>query len=322
VPEPGLEAAGKLGSWLEAHGLDEQVHVRGRATVGLSQETWFLDAVGAAGTREIVLRLPTPASGAAAILAQCAALQAVAAHGVLAPELVWSDAGTENPFGRPFLVMERRPGRAPVGWHALDEALRTRLAQEAVDLLARLHAIDVSETPLAGIQPAPTLRLPGLTKLFTRLEPVPPIVTVALRWLARHEPATVVPPVMVHGDFRMGNLLADRDRISGVLDWEMAAPGDRLLDLSWCFIPVFELPGVEEAPLVQRYGERAGIEIDPVAWHWYRVFGYLRLAFYHLAGARAFDRGRSDDLRLAALRLALPVTLDRLSAALVGVSVT
>jgi hypothetical protein len=51
------------------------------------------------------------------------------------------------------------------------------------------------------------------------------------------------------------------------------------------------------------------------------VLGYVRLAYYALAGTRAFDSGRSDDLRLAALRLQLPVHLDRLAATLAGEAV-
>ena len=51
---------------------------------------------------------------------------------------------------------------------------------------------------------------------------------------------------------------------------------------------------------------------------WRRVLGYVRLAYFALSGTRAFDGGRSDDLRLAALRLQLPVALDRLAATLAG----
>jgi hypothetical protein len=48
------------------------------------------------------------------------------------------------------------------------------------------------------------------------------------------------------------------------------------------------------------------------------VLAYARLVYYALAGTRTFDAGRSDDLRIAALRLQLPITLDRLAAALSG----
>jgi aminoglycoside phosphotransferase (APT) family kinase protein len=131
-----------------------------------------------------------------------------------------------------------------------------------------------------------------------------------------------VPPpgevAIVHGDFRMGNLVVDGGRIAGVLDWELAEAGDPLVDLDWCFIPVWDLPGVDEGPLVERYRRASGREVDTARMRWRRVLGYVRLAYFALAGTRAFDGGRSDDLRLAALRLQLPVTLDRLTATLAG----
>jgi aminoglycoside phosphotransferase (APT) family kinase protein len=108
------------------------------------------------------------------------------------------------------------------------------------------------------------------------------------------------------------------NRITGVLDWEMAAPGDPLADLSWCFIPVWEPPGVDEEALVARYERRTRTLVDRDRLRWQRVLGYVRLAYYALSGTVAFDSGRSGDLRLAALRLQLPVHLDRLAATLAG----
>jgi hypothetical protein len=55
---------------------------------------------------------------------------------------------------------------------------------------------------------------------------------------------------------------------------------------------------------------------------WQRVLGFVRLAYYALSGTAAFDSAGSADLRLAALRLQLPVHLDRLAAALAGESPT
>lgn len=95
-----------------------------------------------------------------------------------------------------------------------------------------------------------------------------------------------------------------------------------MADLAWCFIPVWQPAGVDEAALVQRYADRTGKALDEARLHWYRVLAYVRLAYYALAGTRAFDRGRSDDLRLAALRLQLPIHLDRLAATLAGEQVS
>ena len=131
----------------EDRGVDAEVSVDGRATVGLSQDTWFLTIERAAGSERAVLRLPTPASGTRAIITQRASLEAVAGR-LPAPALLWHDDGEDNPFGRPFLVMGRVDGEVPVGWHDLPEPRRTRIGEHAMEVLAALHATDPG--PLAA----------------------------------------------------------------------------------------------------------------------------------------------------------------------------
>jgi len=300
------EVAATLAAALRVQGTDAAVTVTGRATVGLSQETWFLEVDG----RPAVLRLPTPASGPKAIGAQRRALQAVAGA-VPAPAVLWHDDGAENPFGRPFLVMERVPGEVPVAWHDLGEPARSRVAEQAVDVLAALHALPAPEAGEAG--EAGATDLAWYARRLERFAPLPPVLRGGLWWLERHAPPPG-PRAFVHGDFRMGNLVVDGDRVAGVLDWEMAGPGDPLADLAWCFIPVWGLPGVDEPALVARYEAATGRPVDAGRLHWHRVLGYVRLAFYMLSGTRAFDGGHSDDFRLAALRAQLPVHLDRMAA--------
>jgi aminoglycoside phosphotransferase (APT) family kinase protein len=322
VAEPGAHEARCLEEWLSAHGVDASVEVAGRATVGLSQETWLVRVTADGEPADAVLRLPTLASGSRSILTQRAALAAAAGSGVRAPALLWHDDSGETPFGRPFIVMTRAPGEVPVGWHVLEEPRRTRLAEEAIDLLAALHAVDVERTELLGAEPSRLMTLDGLEHLFERLRPLPAAVTAAFWWLRRHAPPPSARRVLVHGDYRMGNMVVEGETITGVLDWEMASPGDPIVDLAWCCIPVWEPAGVDEAPLVRRYGELTGEPVEPELFHWHRLLGYVRLAYYALAGTRTFDAGRSDGMRLAALRLQLPVTLDRLAATLAGEAVT
>lgn len=313
----GLEA------WLRARGRASVVTVTGRATVGLSQETWFVE-VADVGADPVagVLRLPTPASGDKAIVTQRAAMQAVATAGVLAPELLWHDDGDDNPFGRPFLVMRRVTGAVPAGWSDVSEPARTGLAEQAIDALATLHAVDPTELEASGNLASGTADLDRYRRRLERVDRLPPVLRGALWWLERHAPAPDGRRALVHGDFRMGNFVVDDDRLVAVLDWEMASAGDPLADLAWCFIPVWEPTGLDEAAMVRRYAARTGAPVDERRLHWHRVLAYVRLAYYGLSGAAAFDRGRSDDLRLAALRLQLPVHLDRLAATIAGRPVT
>lgn len=113
------EAVGTaLAALLRERGHPCEVAVTGRATVGLSQATWFARLTTAEGTaEEVVVRLPTGASGHRAILTQRAALEAVADTAVPAPAIRWAEDGADNPFGAPVIVMSRLPGEVPAGWH-------------------------------------------------------------------------------------------------------------------------------------------------------------------------------------------------------------
>lgn len=60
-----------------------------------------------------------------------------------------------------------------------------------------------------------------------------PMIDELQRWFAANIPAAS-PTTIVHGDFRVGNLIhdADNDKIAAVLDWELSTLGDPLADLS------------------------------------------------------------------------------------------
>jgi aminoglycoside phosphotransferase (APT) family kinase protein len=314
------QVAEALARFLRMRDEPADVTVSGRATVGLSQETWFASVTAGGTTEEVVVRLPTAASGRRAIMTQRAALQAVPAIGVPAPRLRWWDDTPDNPLGRPFLVMERLQGTVPAGWHDVPEPERGVLAAQAVDAMARLHALDLGAVPELRRPDGPA-NADALQFYSRRLDAMglgeDPVVRVACWWLDRHLPGDSATTV-VHQDLRMGNLVVDGDRLVGILDWEMAAVGDPLIDVAWCFVPVWEPPGLDTTPLVQRYAAATGRDVDPDTLRWHAVLAQLRLAYYAASGSMAFATGESDDLRLAALTWQLPVHLERLTAILAG----
>jgi len=106
---------------------------------------------------------------------------------------------------------------------------------------------------------------------------------------------------LVHGDFRMGNLMVDASGLTGVLDWELTHVGDPVEDLGWLCVPAwrFQRPDRPAAGLGTRdelrsaYARHAGAAVDAAALRWWELYGTVRWgvicvmqAFTHLSGAR------------------------------------
>ena len=125
-----------------------------------------------------------------------------------------------------------------------------------------------------------------------------PILALALKWLEANLPPAVTPR-LVHGDFRLGNLMFEHGRVTGVLDWELAHLGDWHEDLAfgcmtvWRFSrpdrPGYGLTSIEE--LAEAYEAAGGESFDPARfrfWTIYRTFwwalGCLQMGGFWRAG--------------------------------------
>jgi aminoglycoside phosphotransferase (APT) family kinase protein len=200
-------------------------------------------------------------------------------------------------IGAPFYLMAKVDGEiyrtgaqlrrlAPADGHALAAALASTLAA--------LHTVDPHAVGLADFgRPEGFLhRQIGrwrkqLAASYTR--PLPGAEELADR-LAGTEP-TSPPGTIVHGDYRLDNVLVAGARITAVLDWEMSTLGDPLTDLGmtcvyWDGLGGFgdaippapgTLPGwPSRAQLVERYARHSAVAVDTLDW--YVAFAYFKLA--------------------------------------------
>jgi aminoglycoside phosphotransferase (APT) family kinase protein len=270
-------------------------HLR-RLTAGASRETWSFTAAGAGGRRELVLRRDPPGADRPEGMArEAAAIAAAATAGVPVPPLV--DSCTDPAvLGAPYLVTEHVAGETLGPRLLRDERYapaRAGLAAELGRTLARIHAIPVETVRLGdAVDPLEDLR-----STHDALDEPSPAVEIALRRLARHRPAPVAPTV-VHGDFRLGNLIVDETGLRAVLDWELVHRGDPREDLGWlcvkCWrfgwpLPVAGLGTLDE--LLDGYAEVAGQRPDPEAVRWWQLhrtvwwaLGCREMAQRHLDG--------------------------------------
>ncbi len=140
------------------------------------------------------------------------------------------------------------------------------------------------------------------------LDRTTPVFEYALRWLAAHRPAPTSEPSLVHGDFRLGNLMVDDDGLVAVLDWELVHLGDPAEDLGWLCVrawrfgqdaPVAGLGEREE--LLEAYHRAGGARITPEVLRWWEVYGTLRWGVICMVQTAVFLSGRIPSVELAAV---------------------
>jgi len=221
----------------------------------------------------------------------------------LVPEMI-GHCADPSVIGAEFYVMRRLPGvvlrrRVPDGV-VVTESVARELCRNAVDAMVALHAVDPTGTDLDRFNRGPGYarrQIDGWCDRYVRARTWNvPTLAGTRRWLDRHTPDDVASCV-IHGDFRLDNLVLDPgspDRILGVLDWEMATVGDPLMDLGNSLAYWVEadddriarstrrqpshLPGMlTRRELVDTYLERSGLE-RPSNWAFYEVYGLFRLA--------------------------------------------
>ena len=203
----------------------------------------------------------------------------------------------------PFYVMERIEGTIlrgdlPPGMR-LDPPQARRLAEEAIDRLVELHAVDVRAAGLSDLGRGAGYverQVAGWSRRYRAARtPRAPRFERVMAWLDAHRPPDSGLCV-IHNDYRLDNLVLDpagSGRVVGVLDWEMATLGDPLMDLGGALAYWIEagdgrimqmlrrqpthLPGMlTREQVVDRYCVRAGIARPD--WTFYEVFGLFRLA--------------------------------------------
>lgn len=281
----------------------------GRVGVGRSRENWLFDAVWPDGMVEplIVRRDPRGGLLETSRATEFAVLRALEGTAVPAPRVRWLDADGAQ-LGRPSLVMVREPGE--VDYFVVNgdrpQAERVDLAQRFCDLLATLHRADWAAAGLGAVlsDPGPgaaRAELDGWTAILRRDQQEPwPELEVARRWLSATAPRSAR-TVLVHGDFKAGNVLLEGgDRLVALLDWELAHLGDPMEDLGWITQPLrlreHLIPGAwEREDLFARYEAATGIPVDVGAVTWWNVLASYKTAVMQVSGLRSFREGRSDE---------------------------
>lgn len=289
-----------------------------RLSAGATLQTWSFDAVGDAGFLHplILRRSPGGLRGAEslALPLEAALIRALAGSNAtlaaVVPEVVHT-LGPDDALGDGFL-MTRVAGETIPRKIQRDEAFaaaRPRLVAQMGTALAAIHRADTTTLPALPVR-STAATLANLQRRNHALPQPSAVFEFALRWLHQHQPADPPALRLVHGDFRLGNLIVGGGADGGlrtVLDWEIAHLGDPAEDLAWICLPPWRFGQIHQpvAGLGQRdelfraWQEASGEAVDPARVRWWQALGSLRWGL-GCAGMRDwFDSGRDATVERA-----------------------
>lgn len=298
------ELADRLQDLLRRELDDPALEVGGlrRLTGGASRETWAFEAGGA----RYVLQRERPGSPRTGAMDTEAALLA-AAHdaGVPVARLISAD-GAGQALGAGYLVSAFVDGETIARKILRDDAYataRTRFAADCGRALAAIHSIPTDA--VSGLERAD--QVAQYREVLDGYGEAHPTFEHAFRWLeANRPPATG--EALVHGDFRLGNLMIGPEGLEAVVDWELAHLGDPMEDLGWLCVRAWRFGGPQPVggmgtydALFDAYAEASGRPVDPDVVRWWEVLGTLKWGIMCITQARAHLDGLARSMELAAI---------------------
>ncbi len=285
-----------------------------------------LTYVGRCSDRPVVVKVAPPGVRPIAhrdVLRQARAIRALAPTPVPVPEVLFDDPG-DPPDVPPLFVMSRVDGTTcePLFDDANtgSKAVVAERFRNAAAAMAQLHRV---EPGAVGLGSEPVIGPSAEVQRWCRtLETVDPALVPGWRDVAAAlESSTplALPPAIVHGDFRLGNLLAVDDRITAVVDWEIWSVGDPRVDAGWflinCDPTTYRRPSryVNATPplseLAAIYHEQLGRDVPELDW--FQALACFKSAATWSLIVKHNRRRHSPDPDLEAMGSAVPGLLSR-----------
>jgi aminoglycoside phosphotransferase (APT) family kinase protein len=192
----------------------------------------------------------------------------------------------------------------------LSAADRGSLGREVVDILARLHRLDPDQVGLGDLGRkeeyiARQLRRWSKQWASSRQRELP--IVEELHQALAHSIPEQCAATIVHGDYRLGNMLTRGGHVLAVLDWELCTLGDPLADVGYLLNnwvapgePIIATGGPTAAggfgsrnEIIARYEQATGFELSQIDY--YRAFSYWRLAVISEGIYARYRRGAMGD---------------------------
>jgi aminoglycoside phosphotransferase (APT) family kinase protein len=273
-------------------------------TGGASRTTWAFDAVTDT-RRALILRTGLPDEVHAPMELEAAVQQRAAAAGAPVPHILTA-SNSPAALGNPYLICDAIAGETIVRriYRSLDDAGRARLLRQCAEALAAIHRADYT-----GVGVPPSDQLTEWRDQLDEMGDTTATFEWAFRWLEANRPDPT-PQVLVHGDFRMGNLIVDDNGLAAVLDWELVHLGEVYEDLAWFCIRAWRFGAPEEMgagglgsveTFLAAYEAAAGVMLDRDAFRWWLTVATLRWGVICRYQAERHLSGQTESVELAAI---------------------
>ena len=303
-----LEALCKLAPKLGGEGVSDLHRLSG----GASQETWAFRLQAPGGERALILRrrpdgLAERDERTVSLATEAALIRAVAARGAPTPAVVLV-AGAEDGIGEAY-VMARVDGETlgrRIVRDAAFAAVRPDLARRCGEVLAIIHGTPTAALPPLTVSSALD-ELDRYEAIYRQSGAERPIFELAFRKLRAAAPASDQ-PVLLHGDFRNGNLMiSPTEGLVAVLDWELAHLGDGASDLGWLCVNSWRF-GAHDSPaggfgryqdLLDGYHAAGGRTVTLEAVKYWQMLGSLKWGVMCLIMYGAFASGSDTSVERA-----------------------
>ena len=304
------ELASALSKKLLEVGIEGKVSNLEPLTGGASKEIWKFEVSNAKKSTKMILRRGSGIEGPLAIkTADEARIQKeVIKVGAPVPKIL-AVSKKEEELGDAY-IMHFVEGESIARKILRDNEYKKALpllAYQCGEAIAKIHNVDIDNFSFLPKKPAED-QLNDLYSTYQSFEQPSPVFEYAYLWLKEQDFGNFQES-LVHGDFRLGNIIVNADGLQSIIDWELAHIGNPLQDLgwvcgnSWRFGKNDKVVGGfgELEDLLEGYNSVSKLKVNKEMVRCWQVFGTFRWGVICLIQAYAHLNGTINSIEKAAI---------------------
>tara|TARA_Y100000768_G_scaffold107567_1_gene78990 strand:- start:3986 stop:4969 length:984 start_codon:yes stop_codon:yes gene_type:complete len=279
-------------------------------TGGASKEIWKFEVSANGQSNRYILRRGSGVEGPLAIKTSDEAKiqMTVRALGAQVPEIV-AVSSLDEELGDAY-IMKFVDGESIARKILRDEEYKRalpNLAFECGQAIAKIHQADINEFPFLPSKPV-FEQINDLYQTYEAFNQPSPVFEYTYLWLLEQNFGEKN-DALVHGDFRLGNIIIDKDGLKSVIDWELAHIGNPLQDLGWICGNSWRFGNTDKvvggfgdlADLLKGYNSISNYQVDENMVKAWQVFGTFRWGVICLIQASAHLTGSVNSVEKAAI---------------------